>query len=513
MRSRPAFAALVAASGLLLTTACGSTNRAGQERASGGGGGGLGLNPTPGASASAAPGVSAASPGISAGPTGGPGAGSGGSGGSGSSGGTGGSAGSGGSGGSGSGGGSGGDRQGVTATTVKVGFIVVKGSSSYGNGAAFKSPAYGDVPKQVAAMVAWINSHGGIAGRKVVPVIREHDINNDSRSVEEAMCNGFTDDDKVFAVVLAAQGYPETRRCYAQKKTLILDPTPFLYGADSFRALAPYYWSPDYVNYSRVMRALVPTLKAQSYFGAGYKLGVVTYDVDVYHSIVDNDLKPALKAAGITLDESNVKYISNTDIPTIQRGATQAVAQMQVAGVNRVIFAGLGPYAPLFMSTAEAAHFNPRYGITSYDQPRFSQGWKAMNPTSQLQGAVGIGFSPVMDVADGQMAFPAPGEKFCIDIFKAAGITWAERADSGYGLSYCDALLMLQKAASGIGSDLSVQTWAAGAARLGTTFQSAIAMHTDFSGGRMDGGNGYRTLTYTNGCSCFVYSGPVRRFG
>jgi hypothetical protein len=361
-------------------------------------------------------------------------------------------------------------------------------------------------------MVDWINTHGGVAGRKIVPVIREHDINNDSRTEEEGICTGFTEDDKVFAVVFAAQGYPETRRCYAQHHTLILDPTPFLYGADSFRLLAPYYWSPDYVNYSRVMAALVPTLKSESFFSGSYTLGVVTYDVDVYHSIVDNDLKPALRAAGVTLNDSNIKYISNADIPTIQRGATQAVAQMQVAGVNRVIFAGLGPYAPLFMSTAEGSHFNRRYGITTYDQPRFDQNWKAMNPSSQLKGAVGIGFAPHLDVADAQLAFPQPGERFCLDIYKAKGITFAERADSGYALAYCDAMRMLQQAAAGVGAGLSVQSWAAAAGGLGRSFQSAIALDTDISGGRKDGGNGFRVIRFQDGCACFVYSGSVRRF-
>ena len=406
-----------------------------------------------------------------------------------------------------------GAHQGVTATTVKVGFIVPTGYSDYGKGAAFASPNFGDIHAEVKAMVAWINTHGGIGGRKVVAVTQDHDINNDSRTEEEGICTKFTEDEHVFAVVLAAQGYPETRRCYQQHHTLILDPTPFLYGADSFRALAPYYWSPNYVNYSRVMRALVPALVRARYFTGSYTLGVVTYDVDVYHSIVDNDLRPALKAAGITLDTSNVKYISNADIPTIQRGATQAVAQMQVAGVNRVIFAGLGPYAPLFMSTAESSHFTPRYAITSYDEPWFDQNWKAMNPGDQLKGAVGIGFAPVQDVADGQYHFPAAGEQPCLGVYAAAGIRFAQRQDAQHALAYCDALRMLQAAAAPLGGNLTVQTWAAAAARLGGSFQSATAFQTTFAGGRMDGGNGYRPLAFDSGCTCFTYAGGASSFG
>ena len=503
MRRLPLVLALLVGTAL---TACSSTHQAGGASPTASGATGLGLSsPLPGASSTAAA-RTATAPGGKAGQTpAGTGSGRGSH--------------SGGASGTGStgpaistGGGATGDRRGLTATTVKVGFIVVTGSSSYGNGAAFKSPNYGDTTKQVHVITDWINAHGGVAGRKVVPVIRTHDINNDSRTEEEGLCTGFTQDDKVFAVVLAAQGYPETRRCYAEHHTLILDPTPFLYGADSFRSLAPYYWSPDYVNYSRVERALVPELKAQGFFTGG-TLGVVTYDVDVYHAIVDHDLRPALKAAGVSLDPSNVKYLSNADIPTIQRGATQAVAQMQVAGVNRVLFAGLGPYAPLFMSTAEGAHFTPRYGLTSYDQPRFDQNWKAMHPADQLKGAVGIGFSAVQDVADAQAAFPAPREQRCLGAYKSKGISFAERADSGYALSYCDALTMLQSAAGSLGQSLSVQTWAAAAARLGSGFHSSVAFATSFPGGRMDGGDGYRTMAFDSGCGCFAYTGPVRRFG
>jgi len=403
--------------------------------------------------------------------------------------------------------------QGVTATTVKVGFIIPTGYSSYGSGAAFASPNFGDVAAQVTALTRWINGHGGIGGRQIIAVTQNHDINNDSRTEEEGICKSFTEDQHVFAVVLAAQGYPETRKCYADHQTLILDPTPFLYGSDSFRVLAPYYWSPNYVNYSRVMRALVPQLVQASYFSGSYTLGVVTYDVDVYHSIVDNDLKPALRAAGITLSDSNIKYIANTDIPTIQRGATQAVAQMQVARVNRVIFAGLGPYAPLFMSTAEGAHFTPRYGVTSYDQPWFDQGWNAMNPAEQLKGAVGIGFAPVQDVADAQYAFPAPGENPCLAIYGEAGIHFAQRQDSQHALAYCDAIKMLQAAAGPVGAGLTVPAWANVAARLGNSFQSSTAFSTSFPGGRMDGGAAVRPLAFNSGCSCFTYTGGVTPIG
>ena len=400
------------------------------------------------------------------------------------------------------------DAPGVTASEVKIGFIAITGSERYGKTFGFNTASYGDVKGQIEAVVAWANARGGLAGRKIVPVIREHDLNNDSKATEAAICAGFTEDDKVFGVVLLGHGYPESRDCYAKARTLVFDPSAFTYDTGTFTRLAPYYWSPSFPSYSRTVRALVPAIKAQGYFTGNLKIGVVSYDVGVYRNIVEGDLRPALRAVGQNIGE--VRYLRNTDIPTIQADASQAVLAFK-GDVTHVIFVGLGPFAPLFMSTAESQGYRPRYAITSFDSPRFTETFAAANPQEQLKGAVGIGFSAPQDVEDPRLPFPQPFEKPCVDLLKAAGHAFAKRADSRYGLAYCDSVFMLQAAGARVRGPLTIQSWAAAAEQLGSSVVAPSAFATRFGPGRKDGGDGFRYLRWAG--TFFEYAGGVRRFG
>ena len=111
---------------------------------------------------------------------------------------------------------------GVTDTTIKVGFITRKASTAAGGG-GFKTPAQGDVNAQVNALVEYINKNGGLGGRKITSVLKEYDSSAASVQKENDYCTAFTQDEKVFAVVLLGQRELSSKTCYKDAKTLMLD--------------------------------------------------------------------------------------------------------------------------------------------------------------------------------------------------------------------------------------------------------------------------------------------------
>ena len=96
--------------------------------------------------------------------------------------------------------------QGVTATTIRVGI-------PYVDVAAVKSVGvninWGNVTDAYKAVIANINSHGGINGRKIVPFITAVDPTGAAPAA--TACTALTQDDKVFAVIA-----PLSPSCYLQ---------------------------------------------------------------------------------------------------------------------------------------------------------------------------------------------------------------------------------------------------------------------------------------------------------
>lgn len=96
---------------------------------------------------------------------------------------------------------------GVSATTIKIGILTSQGLAGFAKTIGFNNDApVADQQAQWKGVIRYLNAHGGIAGRMVVPVFR--DLNpanevNDPRTEETSHCVGFTQDDHVYAVVSA----------------------------------------------------------------------------------------------------------------------------------------------------------------------------------------------------------------------------------------------------------------------------------------------------------------------
>jgi hypothetical protein len=400
--------------------------------------------------------------------------------------------------------------QGASPTEVKVGFVILVSMQEHAQSlGGWAAPDHGDLRGQIRALVDHVNANGGIAGRKVIPVIREVDPQRSTAQAEEQLCVAFTEDDGVFAVVLQGMIRESTRHCYARRGVLTLDPSPFPMGGDVFRELAPHYWSPSYPSLSRTVRTLAPALKARDFFGTGAVTGVVMYDFPSYDKVLEEDLRPALRSAGVEI--AHVAKINASDAGRLQAGLQSAILSLRGNGVNRVLFMGGAPLAPFFMITAEGQGFRPRYGLSTFDAPRALTG--AVSP-NQLAGAVGIGFAPAGDVNDAQFPFPSaelPAERRCLQVLAAGGHKLTTRGAARYGMAYCEALLLLQEGAKRDPSRLTVASWAGGAAQVGDAWQSAGTFRTRLADDQRDAAEAYRPFAYDPGCNCFGYTGGAER--
>ncbi len=362
----------------------------------------------------------------------------------------------------------------------------------------------GDAVAQTNALASWVNSHGGIAGRKLKTVVHDYNAQQASEANDNNLCKAITDTDKAFLAVLHGQIHFSARNCYAAKKTLAFEGAAYGFGHNFYSGHSPYLWSPSYANYDQTSRALVETIKAKKWLAGETKVGIVLWDDEPYHEVADKSLAPLLKALGVEVVQASV---SNADIGSIEDGIHAAAQTMVINQVDHLLFVGSAPLQPFFVQqNQQQSSFV--YALTSFDVPRYM----AVNFPRNMGGAIGIGTSPVDDVLDAQHAFPMPGlEATCRDIYKAGGVTIPGRYldgkfNSKQAMSYCESTLLLKHVADTIPNDLTAAAWTKKAYGLGSSFQVAQTFSTSFSANKVTGATVYRDLAYNAECKCITYT-------
>jgi hypothetical protein len=240
---------------------------------------------------------------------------------------------------------------GVTANSIKLGFLVP--NTSQLTGAGVNVGVSGDQPKIVTA---WTNELNRLKvnGRTVSVFTQSFDV-VDVQDMQAA-CKTMTQDQKVFSV-LTPGGYDSVAQlCIAKEnKTPLLgtDPEP----AQWYQDAAPNLWS-TFMNKDRIMRNNAQWLKVGGYLKPTDKVGFIYHDIPNVAPSVEKTYLPALRAKGIN-PVSIVKLSSdgNTGLNEVQ----QAVLTMKKAGVTFVIPVMNLIYKSTFQKDANAAQFFPRY--------------------------------------------------------------------------------------------------------------------------------------------------------
>lgn len=401
---------------------------------------------------------------------------------------------------------------GITNKTIKIGFWFINTDVGCSvTGVDTEQHCNNDDVAQIRALESYVNSHGGIAGRKLVAKIYETAIaNGQYQTMAQSVCDAMVNDDDVFAGVSEGQvGRPFMATCLKNAGRVVIDPGTWPYDSVLTKQLWPYLYQPSRVRPERWVRSYIDGLAAQGFFTAGAKVGLIRFDADPFDRVTQKVLKPRLQAHGVNLD-TNFEEVEISTPPALTGYGPAAeqlnntILRFQTQRVSHVIFFGtLGEIEVFWFNQAHQAGYHPRYGMSSNDYFRSSSEENSANFTSG-GGALGVAWMPYFDVTAENMIAPTGSTTICANIMKSIGIT-----DGAGRKTHCDGVFWL-KAVLDRAPVLNAKAIRATVDGLGRAFIPASVFATYFSPGRHDGPSVMRFMKYFTACSCFKYYGPAR---
>ncbi|MDQ1697558.1 MAG: hypothetical protein QOJ03_2911 [Frankiaceae bacterium] len=394
---------------------------------------------------------------------------------------------------------------GFTATEVKVGVAISSSSNAAFGAYGAKGLSFPDGKQLVNAYVAHLNRTGGIGGRHVVPVFYDYNATGNVSTSDAAACAAWTQDDRVVAALGVRAGATGTDD--GLTPCLSKAGVPWMSGqgdAAKFAAYPKTLYAPALINSTRLAKAVVDALYARGFFGAGARVGVVYQDNPEMARAVSNGLRPALAAHGLPLVKQAAESNAFTESANIE-------LRFATAGITHVLFAAPGGASPWqFMQSAQQNRHHYHYGISSDDQPAIIL--ERFAPQGQLATTEGFGYAPTQDVDPSQAPKPTAALAACLKVFREAGFDTSS-GTAQLAMSFVCDPFELMRSGWRAAPTLSAVSLADGVDRLGTSFGVAGTFAARFAPGRHDGADAYRPLRYATGCSCFTYSGAVRRTG
>lgn len=380
--------------------------------------------------------------------------------------------------------------QGVTKTTVTVGITYLTNGDAANAALGAGGITQGDTKADAQAMVDEVNAHGGIHGKKLVPVY--FPINEQSTQTrqqqDDAACAFFTQDNKVAAVLGGGQS-EELNTCLNNHHVPQFNAGPILSEDDVDFRLWPRYYLLGTLSQNRMMREMVNSLVRQNYFSpwdttsgkpgvAPVKVGVLSIDIPEWQRPVHSVFLPAMAAAGHPVDPSNYREIHN---PNSQAEDGQTVADLSNAvlamhgnGVTHIILLDAGgTLLELFGNASKNQGYYPRLGINSGSGATAIAG-QGLASNQQLNGAVGLGWLPTLDLTAAEGAkYPGPNTKHCLAVLKQrSGQTPTSTNAAGLAEGYCDMVFLLTKAMDST-TELTPDGIRAAIDALGESFPSA----------------------------------------
>jgi ABC-type branched-subunit amino acid transport system substrate-binding protein len=337
--------------------------------------------------------------------------------------------------------------QGVTASTIKIGFLF--------NNLAAEETTFGDkgagppVPPYVAALIAHQNKAGGILGRQIQYVSASPNALDESS--QNQACTSMALDQKVFAVIdLGGITYSTQRTCLP-----ITYKIPYLsYGPEYARF---YTQAAGYM-----VGALPPwDVLSPAWAQAASSTGTLTKGetVGIIDDNCDNIAQTVLASALLRLGAGKVVN-TNSDC-TVDQVAQMptAVTQLKLAGATLVFPAVSFVTVTAFLDAAQAQDYQPKY---------FASDWWGNAESGSTQNYPAAEWAGTRGVTATYASNGAANAPFnaCNAIAVQAGLPPLTLSD--LRLLACDLFNVFVAAATKAGPDLTRAGWADAAEHLGS---------------------------------------------
>jgi hypothetical protein len=384
----------------------------------------------------------------------------------------------------------------------------------------------GDMRADEQILIDDLNAHGGIAGRKIVPVFHAVDAtSNDTADARgEAICADFTQDHHVFVAFTGSEP-AAMLTCLMKAGVVVVQDDLSLADSQTFTD-NPYYVMVSELSIDRLARTEVSALSAQDYFsgwdpalGAARptkgKVGVITWDLPAFVRTTKNVLVPALAKAGYPPDAADTVYIAppqrTSDEGAAAAAVSNAVLKFRSDGVDHVIvFDSSALLTLFFLENAQSQHYFPRYGVSSQNGPQALLDSGAVQK-EQLRGSVGIGFVPVIDITPSEDPDSGPlandSRRRCIKLMTDHGQKFSDANAEAVALTLCNVWWFTRDVFNHAGGALNRAGFLKAVSALGTSFESGLTFGTRFSDTQHDGASMVRYYGYDEACGCMHYRG------
>jgi hypothetical protein len=358
------------------------------------------------------------------------------------------------------------------------------------------------------AVLKYVNAHGGLAGHPVKPVYYNVELTRtDPYAVwMQEMCALWTQDHRVLgAQINANSDFTPLARCLDKKGALFDNASAWVRTQGDYQRY-PRWVESRMLSAERLADEYVRVPAELGYFGKKPKIGMIAYDYPQSQELA-RLVTAALRRKGF---DAPVMFTTHMGESTPELSGTiaamqSAVLRFQAAGVTHVMSTAYPAALPFFMKYAQSQEYRPRYALTSYEG---LVGVTANVPGDQLKDAVAVGWLPDSDVDPTRRPGFNTTARLCKKIFTAASIA---APDQPAGFGYCEFILMLHKAASGISpTALNGDTLLNAVNALGGNFASPATLATSLSRSQHDGVSAIRPVRFDSGCSCWTYAGPQR---
>jgi len=393
---------------------------------------------------------------------------------------------------------------GATGGDLSIGVEYDHDNSAAYNAIGARGVASGDQPGEIRAVIGWINAHGGMGGRKVVPVLHESTAETSPFAAQaQSACSDFTEDHHVAAVVGRTSDRDDLYRCLAPRGVPYVAQNRYLWDQQTLLKGADLLYAPGTLGGGRWDR-WVDALATTGFFNRPAVIGVARFDTPAYERTYKEVIEPAIRRHGTVVTKDVVIHQpeSVSAFGGMNGEVASAVLQLRSAQVDHVIILDEGTIGFFMLPQAESQNWHPAYGLHSQNIP---QVLSVNAHAAQLTNSVGAGWVPSLDVDFAQDPGVAPGVARCMGIYKDAGIKLDDRVAQSFALRFCDSLFFLKDVFDRAGGTITPAALRTAAESLGSSHASALTFAAMFGAGRHDGADQVRPFRFDRGCGCFRY--------